>query len=152
MRDRQVVEALARQRAHQDPVGVAVAQLVALLGVERVDLVEHEQPRAVAGADLLEHVLDGAQHLQAVVLLGGGVDARAGPGRRSVVSSSVAPKASTSWWGSLRMKPTVSVSRYGRPSIYSWRVVGSSVWNSRSRTPTSAPVSALSSVDLPAFV
>ena len=32
------------------------------------------------------------------------------------------------------------------------RVVGSSVWNSRSRTPTSAPVSRLSSVDLPAFV
>jgi hypothetical protein len=32
------------------------------------------------------------------------------------------------------------------------RVFGSSVWNSRSRTPTCAPVSALSSVDLPAFV
>ena len=29
----------------------------------------------------------------------------------SRVSSSVAPKASTSWWGSLRMKPTVSVRR-----------------------------------------
>ena len=32
------------------------------------------------------------------------------------------------------------------------RVVGSSVWKSRSSTETSAPVSAFSSVDLPAFV
>src|SRR5271165_2428062 len=36
--------------------------------------------------------------------------------------------------------------------VRSIRVVGSSVWNSRSRTPTSAPVSAFKSVDLPAFV
>ena len=69
-----------------------------------------------------------------------------------MASSSVAPNASTSWWGSLRMKPTVSVSRYVRPEISIWRVVGSSVWNRRSLTPTSAPVSALSSVDLPALV
>ena len=32
------------------------------------------------------------------------------------------------------------------------RVVGSRVWKSLSPTPTSAPVSAFSSVDLPAFV
>ena len=38
------------------------------------------------------------------------------------------------------------------PTRRSVRVVGSSVWNSRSRTPTSAPVSAFSSVDLPALV
>jgi hypothetical protein len=50
------------------------------------------------------------------------------------------------------MKPTVSVKRYGRPSRRVTRVVGSSVWKRRSRTPTSAPVSALRSVDLPAFV
>ena len=40
----------------------------------------------------------------------------------------------------------------GPPARRSVRVVGSSVWNSRSRTPTSAPVSAFSSVDLPALV
>ena len=39
-----------------------------------------------------------------------------------------------------------------RPSCVKARVVGSSVWKSRSPTPTPAPVSALSSVDLPAFV
>ena len=38
------------------------------------------------------------------------------------------------------------------PQISNERVVGSSVWKRRSRTPTSAPVSAFSSVDLPAFV
>ena len=57
-----------------------------------------------------------------------------------IASSSVAEKASTSWCGSLRMKPTVSVSRYWRPEISNERVVGSSVWKSRSRTPTSEPV------------
>ena len=67
-------------------------------------------------------------------------------------SSSVAEKASTSWCGSLRMNPTVSVSRYWRPEISKERVVGSSVWNSRSRTPTSEPVIVFRSVDLPAFV
>ena len=68
------------------------------------------------------------------------------------VSSSVAPNASTSWWGSLRMKPTVSVIRYGRPLRRNERVLGSSVWNSRSRTPTSEPVRRFRSVDLPALV
>ena len=37
------------------------------------------------------------------------------------------------------MKPTVSVIRNVRPCRRSVRVVGSSVWNSRSRTPTSEP-------------
>ena len=70
----------------------------------------------------------------------------------STVSSSVALKASTSSCGSLRMKPTVSVSRKRRPSCSKALVVGSSVWKSRSPTPTPAPVSAFSRVDLPAFV
>ena len=51
-----------------------------------------------------------------------------------------------------RMKPTVSVSRYRRPSCSNDRVVGSSVSKSRSSMEASAPVSALSSVDLPTFV
>ena len=50
------------------------------------------------------------------------------------------------------MNPTVSVSRYWRPEISKERVVGSSVWKSRSLTPTSEPVIVFSSVDLPAFV
>ena len=107
--------------------------------------------RALAGADLLEHVLDGADHLEHLVLL---LEASTTWRIRSAsrVSSSVAPNASTSWCGSLRMNPTVSVKRNWRPLRRAQRVDGSSVWKSRSRTPTSAPVSALSSVDLPAFV
>ena len=68
------------------------------------------------------------------------------------VSSSVAAKPSTSWCGRRRMKPTVSVSRYLRPSTSKPRVVGSKVSKSRSRTETSAPVRAFSNVDLPALV
>ena len=68
------------------------------------------------------------------------------------VSSSVAANASTSPCGSLRMNPTVSVTRYARPSSRNARVVGSSVSKSRSSTRTSEPVRAFRSVDLPTFV
>ena len=71
----------------------------------------------------------------------------------SATTSSVDLKASTSRWGSLRTKPTVSVSSTGSPPGSSRRrVVGSRVANSRSSTSTPASVSRLSSVDLPAFV
>ena len=71
-----------------------------------------------------------------------------------VTSSSVARNASTSWCGSLWMKPTVSVTIAVCPSpSLTWREVGSSVANSLSSAlATSLPTSALSSVDLPAFV
>ncbi len=65
------------------------------------------------------------------------------------VSSRVAANPSTSWVGSRRMNPTVSVTRYRLPSCSNPRVVGSSVSKSRSSTEASAPVSAFSSVDLP---
>jgi hypothetical protein len=147
----QRVDALAGQGADEDRFGVAEAELAAALVGQRVGLVEHEQRRALAGADVVEHVLDGVLHLHQVVLVGAGVDdvddevgqprllQRGAEGLDELV-------------GSLRMKPTVSVSRYGRPLRRSWRVLGSSVWNSRSRTPTVAPVIWLSSVDLPALV
>src|SRR5262249_22973135 len=87
------------------------------------------------------------------------------------VSSSVAPNASISWWGSLLMKPTVSVSRQGLPDgrLRRWlmgapfppapssagrsitrsvRGGGSSVGSSRARPPPSAPGGAVSSVHL----
>ena len=68
-------------------------------------------------------------------------------------SSSVALNASTSPCGSLRMKPTVSVSKtFWFVGSFSRRVVGSSVANKMSFASTSAPVSALSRVDLPALV
>ncbi len=79
--------------------------------VDLVGLGQHQQPRRLVGGDLDQDVLDRAGHLR-----------RAPPRRTEAsttcrirsarrVSSSVAPNASTSWWGSLRMKPTVSVSR-----------------------------------------
>ena len=68
-------------------------------------------------------------------------------------SSSVALKASTRWWGSLEMKPTVSEMRTVQVSeISRVRVVVSSVSNRRSLAGMSAPVSLLSRVDLPALV
>ena len=120
---------------------MAEAQLLAAVVVDPVGLVEHEQPRPLAGADLVER----RPRPRAVIatISSSSTDASTTWTMRSArrVSSSVAPNASTSWWGSLRMKPTVSVMRYGRPSSRMARVFGSSVWNSRSRTPTVAPVS-----------
>ena len=109
----QRVEALARDGGDEHRLGMAEAELLAALGVHRVRLVEDEQPRALARADLLEHLVDGPDHLLHLLLRR---DASTTCRIRSDmrVSSSVAPNASTSWWGSLRMKPTVSVSRYGR--------------------------------------
>ena len=136
-------------------VGVAeAAARCARVGVEQVGLVEHEQPRRARRRRSPRARRSTAPHHLHQLLLGRrGVDARARAGRRSRVSSSVAPNASTSWWGSLRMKPTVSVSRYGAAAeraacAWSGRACGT---GGRAR-PTSAPVSALSSVDLPALV
>src|SRR5690554_3194483 len=75
--------------------------------------------------------------------------------RRSAweVSSRVARKASTNWWGSLLIKPTVSTRktscRLGRTTR---RRAGSRVAKSRSETSTSVPVIARKSVDFPALV
>ena len=68
-------------------------------------------------------------------------------------SSSVALNASTSWWGSLRMNPTVSEITTSSVSLtVRRRLVVSSVSNSRLLAGMSAPVSRLSRVDLPALV
>ena len=69
-------------------------------------------------------------------------------------SSSVARKLATRWCGSLRMKPTVSVTRARWPSPSSTsRVSVSSVANSRSSTKISCcPESARRMLDLPALV
>lgn len=71
----------------------------------------------------------------------------------STTSSSVDRKASTSWVGRCRTKPTVSVRTTSRPSVSTpCRVVGSSVANRAFCTSTPASVSALSRLDLPALV
>ena len=68
-------------------------------------------------------------------------------------SSRVERNASTSWCGRCRTKPTVSVSVNSRPSdAVARRTVGSRVANNAFSTSTPAPVSRLSSEDLPAFV
>ena len=116
-----------------------------------VGLVDHQQLGHVARPDLGQHGADG-------------VDLALGVRRRPVdhvdeevgldaPTSSVERNASTSWWGSLRTKPTVSVSStVSPPGRASCRVRGSSVTNSRFSTSTPASVSRLSSVDFPALV
>ena len=70
-----------------------------------------------------------------------------------VSSSRVALKASTSWWGSLEIKPTVSeMSTVQVSEISSIRVVVSRVSKRRLLAGMSAPVRALSKVDFPALV
>ena len=99
--------------------------------VEEVGLVERDEPRLVAGAELVEDGLDG----RAVLRRRGASEASTTSTRTSarLTSSSVARKASTSWCGSLWMKPTVSVTIAVWPSpSLTWRLVGSSVANSLS--------------------
>ena len=71
----------------------------------------------------------------------------------SRTSSRVERKASTSWWGSLRTKPTVSERRtVSPPGRARRRVRGSRVEKGRLSTRTPASVRRLSRVDLPALV
>ena len=53
---------------------MAQAQFVARAVVEQVGLVEHEQARLVAGADLLERLLDGVAHDLQLLLRRRGVE------------------------------------------------------------------------------
>src|SRR6202161_2431642 len=64
----ELLEALAGDAADEHGVGMAQAQLLALVLAEQVDLVQHEQPWPLAGADLLERLLDGVTHLIGVLL------------------------------------------------------------------------------------
>lgn len=71
----------------------------------------------------------------------------------SFSSSRVAMKASTSWWGSFWMKPTVSEIRMVSPiGSFSFRVVGSKVAKSLFSANTSALVRLFRRVDFPALV
>src|SRR6202161_4707005 len=64
----ELLEALAGDAADEHGVGMAQAQLLALVLAEQIDLVQHEQPWPLAGADLLERLLDGVTHLIGVLL------------------------------------------------------------------------------------
>src|SRR6202161_1928981 len=64
----ELLEALAGDAADEHGVVMAQAQLLALVLAEQVDLVQHEQPWPLAGADLLERLLDGVTHLIGVLL------------------------------------------------------------------------------------
>ncbi len=70
----QRLQALARHAAHQHRVRVAQAQLVAFPLVEQIDLVQHQYPRALAGADLLQRLLDRVLHRLGLTLGRRGVE------------------------------------------------------------------------------
>ena len=149
---RSVVQPLARLGRHLDGVGEAERELAAALVVEQVHLVQREQARALGGADLGEHVLHGGEHLVQLLLRHRGVGhvqdqvglqrlLERGAERLDELVRQLADEADG-------VGEQVRCARRSRTSGWS----GSSVWKRRSRTPTSAPVSAFSSVDLPAFV
>ena len=70
-----------------------------------------------------------------------------------LASSKVLRNASIRWWGSLRIKPTVSVSKISCPlSNFKFLVVGSNVANSLSSSNTLAFVRQFNNVDFPALV
>ena len=127
------------------------AQLLAALGAQGVGLVEHEQARAIAGADLLEDHVDGAQHLVHLHLGHGGVDdVQHEVGDRRLLERRA--EGVDELVGQLADEADGVGEQVGAAVQARGRVLGSSVWNRRSATPTVAPVSALSSVDLPALV
>ena len=64
----QLLETLAGGAADQHRLGMAQPQLGSLVGVEQVDLVEHQQPGPIAGADLLERLLDRLLHDRPLLL------------------------------------------------------------------------------------
>ena len=92
-------------------VGMQAPQLRAALGVDQVGLVEHEQARR----SRRRRSPRARSRRRASISSSSSSSALASTTCRirsaSRVSSSVAPNASTSWCGSLRMKPTVSVTQ-----------------------------------------
>ena len=70
----QLVQSLVRQRRDEHRVGMVQPHLLALGVIQQVRLVEDEQPRTVAGADLLQHRVDRPHVGQAPLLRRGGID------------------------------------------------------------------------------
>ena len=67
-------EAVAVEGGDEHRLGVAQQDLAALVFGEQVGLVEHEQPRPLAGADLLQHLVDRPHVGQLALVRRGRVD------------------------------------------------------------------------------
>ena len=72
--ERSSLEPLPRLGGDQHGLGMAQRELSALLLVEQIDLVHHQQPRRGAGADLLEHRVRGRDRVRPLLLGLGAVD------------------------------------------------------------------------------
>ena len=105
----QLLEA-SPSRPSLDGARVAECELAPALVVQQVDLVQREQPRPLRDADFGKHVVHRGQHLRELAFRHGGVG-HVHDQIRPHRLLGVAENASTSWCGSLRMKPTVSVRR-----------------------------------------
>ena len=70
----QLLEALARVGADLDRHRQTVVEPFAILGRDEVDLVEHDDLRQLGGADLFEHIADGAHLLVALFLIDRTID------------------------------------------------------------------------------
>ena len=64
----QLLAALAGERGHEHGIAVGGGHRPAVVVVQLVDLVQHEQRRLVAGADLVQHLVHRAHHLLQLVL------------------------------------------------------------------------------------
>ena len=131
----QRVDPEARRRAHRDRAADdrrCATPLPARGGIgEQVDLVERDEARLVAGAQLFEHLPGRSRRCSGAC--GSAASTTSSRTSARVTSSRVARNASISWCGSLWMKPTVSVTIAVWPSpSLTWRLVGSSVANSLS--------------------
>ena len=151
------VAALTKTRGTRAPPTAARACRRSARGrsvvVEPVELVEDDDLRHLAGADLGEHALRPRRICSANSGLAPSTTCSSRSA--SAASCSVAWNASISVCGRSRMKPTVSDRRrraLDARSRWSWRVVVSRVANSWSAAYASALTRALKRVDLPALV
>ena len=79
----QRLQPLAREGRDQHRVGMGELDLVALVLAQQVGLVEDQQPRLLAGADLLQHLVDRLHVDQPPLLAARRRRRRAGSGRRA---------------------------------------------------------------------
>ncbi len=141
--------AVERRDQHRARDG-ASSDLGALL-VEQVELVEDDQPRRVAHADLLQHSSTARIATARPLLRRGRVD-----DVEDQVGDHGLLERRLERLDELMRQLADEADRVGEQVVAAVvleaRVVGSSVWKSRSPTPTPAPVIGVEQVDFPAFV
>jgi hypothetical protein len=143
----ELVEALPRLRRDLDCVGMAQPQLAAILWIQEIDLVHDEQARLVPRPDLLQHLVRRFDRIHALLLgLRAVDDVQDEVGEHRLLEGRLECLDQRVW----QLADEAHRVREQDPPPVMGESPGGRV--ECSPTPTPAPVSAFSRVDLPAFV